>query len=197
MARESTTHAILLRADALERQLCIRINGWSRNRACRDLFRVVSRLGDGVAWYTLLVAVTLLGGRGAALAMLHTGLTALVGVYLYKHLKARLVRHRPFVSHGEIVAGTAALDEFSFPSGHTLHAVLFTVMFAHYAPALLWFALPFALLVAASRVVLGLHYPSDVVVGAALGAALAVVSLALVPIDPVTLSPAIEALGRR
>ena len=185
---------LLLRADALERRACIQINGWSRNRACRDVFRVVSRLGDGVAWYTLLVVVTLLGGFGAALAMLHTGLTALAGVYLYKHLKARLVRQRPFVSHGEIVAGTAALDEFSFPSGHTLHAVLFTVMLCHYVPALFWVTVPFMLLVAASRVVLGLHYPSDVIVGAALGAGLAVLSLALLPLDPVSAEAGLGAL---
>ena len=185
---------LLLRADALERRVCIRINGWSRNRACRELFRAVSRLGDGVAWYALLVIVTLLGGLDAALAMLHTGLTALVGVYLYKHLKARLVRQRPFVSHGEIIAGTAALDEFSFPSGHTLHAVLFTVMLCHYVPALLWLTVPFMLLVAASRVVLGLHYPSDVIVGAALGAGLAVLSLALFPLDPVSIGAGPDAL---
>jgi len=41
--------------------------------------------------------------------------------------------------------------------------------------------MPFTLLVAASRVVLGLHYPSDVLVGALLGAALAVGSFALLP----------------
>ena len=186
---------LLLRADALERRVCIRINTWSRNRIVRDLFRTVSRLGDGVAWYTLLVAVTLAGGLGAAVAMLHVGLTALAGVYLYKSLKARLVRLRPFVSHGEIVARTAPLDEFSFPSGHTLHAVLFTVMFAHYVPALTVVTLPFALLVAASRVVLGLHYPSDVLVGAVLGLALAIASLGLVTLDPVALGPGLHAAG--
>lgn len=187
-------HPLLLRADALERRVCITINTWSRHRLVRDLFRVVSRLGDGVLWYTLLVAITVSGGLDAAVAMLHVGLTALAGVYLYKYLKARLVRLRPFVSHGEIVARTAPLDEFSFPSGHTLHAVLFTVMFAHYVPGLIVLTLPFALLVAASRVVLGLHYPSDVVVGAVLGLALAMTSLALVEIDPVVPGPGLAAI---
>jgi undecaprenyl-diphosphatase len=38
---------------------------------------------------------------------------------------------------------------------------------------------PFAALVAASRPVLGLHYPTDVAAGAAIGALLAAVSLTL------------------
>ena len=181
--------SLLLRADALERGVCVHINGWSRYRPIRHLFRGVSRLGDGVAWYTLLVVITLAGGLPAAAAMLHVGLTALAGVYLYQYLKRRLVRLRPFVAHGEIVVGTAPLDEFSFPSGHTLHAVLFATMFAHYVPALMVLVLPFALLVALSRVILGLHYPSDVIVGALIGLALALVSLALVPRKQALTSP--------
>lgn len=188
-------HPLLLRADALERRVCIRINTLSRNRFCRDVFRGVSRLGDGVAWYTLLVGVTVAGGLPAAVAMLHIGLTALVGVYVYKTLKSRLVRLRPFVSHNEIVARTAPLDEFSFPSGHTLHAVLFTVMLAYYVPGLMVVIVPFMLLVAASRVVLGLHYPTDVIVGAAIGLMLALISLEIVDLDPLVLGAGFEALG--
>ena len=75
--------------------------------------------------------------------------------------------------------GAAPLDRYSFPSGHTLHAVSFTVLATAYFPALGWVLVPFASLVAASRVVLGLHYPTDVLAGALLGTMLAGGALAL------------------
>ena len=71
----------------------------------------------------------------------------------------------------------ASIDEFSFPSGHTLHAVSFTTVAIAYVPWLALLLIPFALLVGASRVVLGLHYPSDVLAATAIGSALAAASL--------------------
>ena len=50
-----------------------------------------------------------------------------------------------------------------------MHAVAFSLVLAHYHPALGWPLWAFTVLVALSRVVLGLHYPSDVAIGAAIG----------------------------
>jgi undecaprenyl-diphosphatase len=88
---------------------------------------------------------------------------------MYKLLKKKLVRERPFISFDAIHCAMPPLDRYSFPSGHTLHAVLFTSLAIAYVPELTSFLVIFATLVATSRVVLGLHYPSDVLVGAVLG----------------------------
>jgi undecaprenyl-diphosphatase len=145
----------------------------------RVLFRLVSRLGDGVFWYSVMLALSITQGRAGleiALRMLAAGM---LGLVVYKLLKSRTTRPRPYQVLGDVRAGIAPLDAFSFPSGHTLHAVAFTVVAVSYFSALAWVLVPFTVLVALSRVVLGLHYPSDVLAGAAIGAGVAQAVLAL------------------
>jgi undecaprenyl-diphosphatase len=165
------------RLDAWEAGICMRCNALARNSAVRHYFATVSRLGDGVLWYTLLALLPLGFGAAARYASLHMGITALVGVLIYRLAKGTLTRERPFASHRGVTALTAPLDRYSFPSGHTLHAVAFTLMLAHYLPVLLIAVLPFTISVALSRVVLGLHYPTDVLAGAIVGSLLAWASL--------------------
>ena len=172
--------AIWRQVAAAELGFTLRVNGLCHRAFVLTVFRIVSRLGDGVLWYTALGFLLLVGGERAVAPVLQTGLTALCGVSVYRFLKERLVRERPFIAHGGISCGAPPLDRYSFPSGHTLHAALFSVFFLSYLPWLGIALLPFALLVAASRIVLGLHYPSDVVAGAVIGALLALASLALV-----------------
>ena len=94
---------------------------------------------------------------GAVLFAIQALATAFTGILIYKMLRKRLVRERPYVTYGEIVCGTPPLDRYSFPSGHTLHAMSLTILYGAYDPAMLVVMVPFAALVAASRIVLGLH----------------------------------------
>ncbi|MFT4257538.1 MAG: phosphatase PAP2 family protein [Pseudoxanthomonas sp.] len=156
---------------------CLRANRWGEGTGVRRFFAIISRLGDGVFWYLLMGALVLLDGLDGLAASAHMAATGVVALALYKTLKRRTRRPRPFAADDRIRAWVAPLDEFSFPSGHTLHAVSFTLVALAYYPMLALLLVPFTACVAASRVVLGLHYPSDVLAATAIGLALAGASL--------------------
>ncbi|KAA0019315.1 phosphatase PAP2 family protein [Salinicola corii] len=161
------------RLDRFESRLSHRLAELSRHTPTLWLFRCVSRLGDWPAWAFLALLQPLLHGYQGWLIAIQWGLTASIAALLYRLLKTRLCRERPYITFTTIRCTMPPVDRYSFPSGHTLHAVMFTSLTAASSPQLLPAVLPLAGLIAISRVVLGLHYVSDVVVGALIGAGLA------------------------
>lgn len=174
-------HTLQKRFAAGDSGWCLRANRWGERGRSRSYFAAVSRLGDGVFWYVLMGVLIIVDGLDGLAASAHLAATGVIALTLYKLLKRWTRRPRPFASDRRIHAWVAPLDEFSFPSGHTLHAVAFSLVgMAHY-PMLAWVLVPFTASVAASRVVLGLHYPSDVLAATVIGSGLAGVSLWMVP----------------
>lgn len=169
--------ALLQNIDRFEIDLCVRVNRLCRHSAVRNFFAVISKLGDGYFWIALATVFVLAQTENISVFLLRALLTAGVGLVIYRGLKNRLVRERPFIAHAGIACGTAPLDRYSFPSGHTLHAVSFSILFCSYEPMIAILVVPFALLVAISRIILGLHYPTDVLAGAAIGALLALIAI--------------------
>ncbi|MBB5016309.1 undecaprenyl-diphosphatase [Rehaibacterium terrae] len=162
-----------------ETRWTIAANRWGHRALVRRCFAAVSRLGDGLFWYALMGAIVLADGYAGLVASTHMAATGLAALTLYKLLKRWTKRPRPFASDRRIRALVPPLDEFSFPSGHTLHAVAFTGVALAYYPALAWLLLPFTVSVGVSRVVLGLHYPSDVLAATGVGLVLAMLSLSI------------------
>lgn len=173
----------LARIEQYELPICAFFNRANNLKIINLFFKLISRLGNGVFWYSLIVASVIYYGQAAINSAIQMLLTGGFGVLLYKVLKERMVRERPFITHAAINCNTRPLDHYSFPSGHTLHAVSFSIMLVFYYPALAWIVIPFAVLVALSRFILGLHYISDVIVGGFIGAILALSSLQFVMLN--------------
>ncbi|PTX65051.1 undecaprenyl-diphosphatase [Melghirimyces profundicolus] len=136
--------------------------------------------------------ITHLGGAGFTLTFLVAWFTlvpsplrywALEGLVslTFSHLAVRLGKHcwhrlRPYLQLSELSTVPTPLRDYSFPSGHTTAAFSVAIVWVLHAPWLIWLLLPLAAGVGLSRIYLGLHYPTDVAVGAWLGTVFAIIS---------------------
>jgi undecaprenyl-diphosphatase len=160
----------------LDLDLCISFNRISTYKLISSFFSIISRLGDGIFWYSLMLVLPMVYGLQGLVISFHMISAAIPALLIYKYLKTKTLRPRPCTVTSVIQQQTHTLDQFSFPSGHTLHAVSFTLIVCDHLPFASWILIPFAVLVAASRPILGLHYPSDVLAGASIGAIIAFLS---------------------
>lgn len=142
---------------------------WGARPALRGLMRLASRLGDGPLWYAVGATALLAGGPAGRRLALAGVLAGALNALLYRALKRRFVRPRPFQTLPDLPFPLAPPADFSFPSGHALHACASATLVAFHFPPLAPAAFAAAALIAVSRVVLAVHYPSDVLAGAALG----------------------------
>jgi undecaprenyl-diphosphatase len=157
---------------AREWHWCALANARAHGTPWLSFFGAISRLGDGHIWYALIAALVLFGGARGVLAGFHMACIGMVSLGLYKLVKRLSRRPRPLRRKVGLHLSVAPLDEFSFPSGHTLHAVAFSLVACCYFPWLVWLLVPLTVAIACSRVVLGLHYPSDVLAAAVMGTCL-------------------------
>ncbi|WP_033310371.1 phosphatase PAP2 family protein [Streptomyces iakyrus] len=120
----------------------------------------------------------------AALAPLATA----VAYVCSETLKSAVAEERPCRAVAGAAASLAACPphgDWSFPSNHATIAGAAAVSLALVRRALLWLTAPLALLMAFSRVFVGVHYPHDVIAGLALGTLVALVAVRLGR-DPMT-----------
>ncbi len=155
-----------------DRRLGDRLRGWAAHRWLLVWMMAATRLGDGWAWAALLCILLATGSRGRPLLVAEVATVTAVNA-LQVALKRSFRRARPCRDPARARPLVLPPDAFSFPSGHTMNAFAFAVLVLPESQALAPLITAYAASVGASRVVLGLHHPSDIGAGALLGALVA------------------------
>ncbi len=149
-----------------------RANNWHAPLWVRMWAIGSTRAGDGWIWAAAGLVALIFGGPERFEAIAAAGIAAASSILLFRGLKKLGGRKRPCEIEPHCWATLLPPDRFSFPSGHTMTAFAVTVAFSQFYPSFEFGLIFCALCIAVSRILLGMHFLSDVVVGATLGAGL-------------------------
>ena len=149
-----------------------RLNRWRAPRWIRYWMIAATRLGDGWIWYSAAVLVLFFGGPQRYAAVASSALAAIVGVAVFKAIKRLSQRPRPCQIEPHCWSKVLPPDKFSFPSGHTMTASSIALVLIYFYPGLEFPLIFLALSIALSRIVLGMHFVSDVLAGCVIGSVL-------------------------
>jgi undecaprenyl-diphosphatase len=116
--------------------------------------------------------------RDSALIALFSITISQIVVQVIKKLSCR---ERPYLKIPDVYTCSNPLKDYSFPSGHTTAAFAMAVVFAIHYPMLALSIIPLAMLVGISRMYLGLHYPTDCLIGALIGTTSSILAIIIFP----------------
>ncbi|HAC46120.1 MAG TPA: hypothetical protein DCF65_08635 [Chloroflexi bacterium] len=153
----------------IDRRLFTFINGLPHTTTSDRYVSVLSDLGEGLGWVAGGAALAILGGPKGRRAGVATAVASLAATYVVQQrVKPLFRRVRPFVNREARVVGIRPADH-SFPSGHTASSFAAATALAFFYPRAAPLAYTVAVGVGASRVHLGVHFPSDAAVGGVIG----------------------------
>lgn len=162
-------HRILQQLIKLDTDYYLWCNRFHKSPAVMKSFRLISRTGDGYCYTLIALLIFLLDGQQGKSFMLHFALAFALEIPAFIILKRLFKRLRPFETLNQAAFYLTPSDKFSLPSGHSAAAGVMCSMMVVYYPALADIFIAWALLVMLSRIMLGVHYPSDTLAGALLG----------------------------
>ncbi|HUB79388.1 MAG TPA: phosphatase PAP2 family protein [Bryobacteraceae bacterium] len=165
--------AMLRYIDGRDHRLMRRVNRWHAPRWIRIWAICATRGGDGWLWYAMGLMILLAGGRQRFASVGAAALASGLGVAFFLRLKKAAARKRPCAIEAHCWATLLPPDQFSFPSGHTITAFAVSIALSSFYPEMAIGLVFCAASIAASRILLGMHFLSDVVAGAVIGTTVA------------------------
>ena len=169
----SSAYGAVLAAD---QRIMRRLNHWRAPRWLQWWMIAATLCGDGWLWAAYALAVLLAGGPARFEAAASAGIAVVAGVLLFRFIKRKVGRKRPCHLEAHCWSRLLPPDQFSFPSGHSITAFAVAASLGSFYPTLLAGLLFCAVSVAISRILLGMHFLSDVLAGCTIGAGLGYVS---------------------
>ena len=154
---------------APDNNLMRRFNRWRAPRWVRWWMLLATRAGDGWLWGMIGIAVLLSSDPVRFRAIEAAACAVATGIVLFHKVKRMVGRVRPRDIEPHCWAHIVTRDKFSFPSGHSTTAFAVAFSLGSFYPEIMPVLLVLAANVAVSRVVIGMHYLSDVVVGSGMG----------------------------
>ena len=163
--------------DAWDRRLFDRLTRQERRIVDRSLKRLSNSANRSMLWLTIAAAMAIFGGDRARRAALRGVVAiAITSTLVNLPLKYLARRDRPPRRRFDRPLPISMPGSFSFPSGHSASAFAFATGVGLEHPKMALSILPLASAVAYSRVHLRVHYPFDVVAGAAIGVGMGLLS---------------------
>jgi undecaprenyl-diphosphatase len=149
-----------------------RLNRWRAPRWVRWWMFLATKAGDGWLWGVIGIAVLLSADALRFHAIEAAACAVTTGIVLFHKIKRKVCRLRPRDIEPHCWATIVTRDKFSFPSGHSTTAFAVALSLGSFYPEIMLVLLLLAANVAISRVIVGMHYLSDVLVGSGMGALL-------------------------
>ena len=175
-----TREQALSTLSAPDRRLMRRINRWSAPRWVRWWMLLATRAGNGWLWGLIGIAVLFSPDANRFRAIAAAGFAITCGILIFHRVKRIFCRMRPRDIEPHCWANIVTRDRFSFPSGHSTTAFAVALSLGSFYPEIMPLLLVLAANVAISRVVVGMHFLSDVLVGSGAGALLGYAAFRLV-----------------
>lgn len=160
--------------------LMLRIHHWEAPDWLRLVMLTATRAGDGWLWYGLGLMILIFGDHDRVASVFAGTASTSLGLVIYAITKKATRRPRPCLVEPNRWADVLPPDQYSFPSGHTIAAFAITLSVGQFYPPLFMPLLLTALVIATSRIMLGMHYLSDVLAGMLLGSVLGHIAYRLI-----------------
>lgn len=143
-------------------------NDTKPNPIFKKIMYFFSRLGDGYIWLVIAAICFILKLPYIYMYLIRGLAASILCIIFFAYSKSVINRTRPYEKHGKTPMMNPP-DRYSFPSGHTIVAFAISATLGTYNPPLAIIYYGISIMIAASRIYVGVHYPLDVLASVLIG----------------------------